>query len=246
VKSLLGLSYIDRAITDRLPIQWPTPFRPAKTNRFNRNLYRELNYVVNTSSHSARKCIKDLGEIKSKAGVQARKKFRKSFEKFAEAEESEPGQNLSDLGTSHTKPAADDDWSEYVRELYSIVCPVCCCSSSSDCGSSNFTANIALTRVERSRAERDGAVFNLFFSHRHLNEVGSFIQWRETRISVFLNRYVVRASQLSEVPNKDLVMERKLDTSNGQSASRSQPNTSAFWFASRLWVVSFSGFPTAA
>ncbi|KAH8747495.1 peptidase S8/S53 domain-containing protein [Diaporthe sp. PMI_573] len=158
----------------------------ATTRRFNRNSYPELNLILSGYSHNAKKHIKDLGEENPKYASD-RKRFQETLKKFAASQESQQGHSLSDLTTSHSKPHRDEDWSGYVQELHWTICRLCLCSSPEDCDVSCFRANFGLTRVDQPAAERDGVVFNIFFSHRHLDDPGDIMQWKETRISVVLS-----------------------------------------------------------
>ncbi|KAH6714536.1 hypothetical protein BKA61DRAFT_734979 [Leptodontidium sp. MPI-SDFR-AT-0119] len=156
-------------------------FQRKKPSTYRRSSYSNLEAIVRCSPPEKRngaiKCIKNLGEIRSRSKSH-REKLQAELENLGELTGDKSRECLSDLPTEGIK---DADWAEYVQELYSILGEACACSLAGDPG---YIANVGLTPIE-VKTEKDSVLFNLFISHLHAEE-DTFWGWRETQINVIL------------------------------------------------------------
>jgi hypothetical protein len=159
-------------------------FQRKKPFTFSRSSYSNLEAILRhlplEKRKGAIKCIKNLGEIRIRSSH--RQKLQAELEKLGELTGDKSRECLSDLPTEGIK---DTDWAEYVQELHSILGEACACSLAGDPG---FIANVGLTPIE-VETEKDSVLFSLFISHHHHHtDEDTFWVWRETQISVILQR----------------------------------------------------------
>ncbi|KAF2963128.1 hypothetical protein GQX73_g10440 [Xylaria multiplex] len=165
----------------RRSLQWPGALKPPPRSPFKRDNYPSLDRLVNGVQQTAKTNIRRLAKSTHERAPAEREKFQSSFRAFANAERNPRGPPLSDLVTASAKHVWYDNYTACLRLLHATLCR---CSPQADrCGGS-FTANIALTRIQRLEETKDDVPFDFFFLHRHPDSVGDM--WKEVRIRVFL------------------------------------------------------------
>lgn len=94
------------------------------------------------------------------------------------------GLPLAELLVSNSRPAAQDDYPEYLRLLHDVLCASLQVKDHEEC----YTANIGLTHVKQSGEANDEIPFDCFFLHRHLNSSEKTATWKQAQFRVFLQR----------------------------------------------------------
>ncbi|CZR58257.1 uncharacterized protein PAC_08148 [Phialocephala subalpina] len=164
-------------------VEWPSAVKVVPNKPFNRSSYTQLDRLVRGSQQAATTNIRKLAKSTNPRAPAEREKFQTSFKRFANTQKRPRGPPLSDLIILNPKPTENDGHPDCLEALYTTLSR---CSLPMDGCGGVFRANLALTRVERLKEEKDGVPFNLFFVHRHPQVVGDRWRWKEVRIRVFL------------------------------------------------------------
>ncbi|KAJ2980370.1 hypothetical protein NUW58_g47 [Xylaria curta] len=163
-----------------LSLQWPSALKRSPKTPFKPSDYPSLDDLVNSSQQTAKTNIQRLAKSKHQRAVTKREKFQTSFKAFANSERIPRGPSLSDLITTSTKPATDDNYTACLRLLHATLCQY---SHPSHCNGGSFMANVALTRVRQLEKTKEKVPFDFFFLHRHLNSGENM--WKRAQIRVF-------------------------------------------------------------
>jgi len=162
--------------------KWPAALIISKTSTFRRSNYSSLSSLLSGNHISTKKSINRLAT--STRASEHRNKFHQSFTRFARTR-SPRGPSLSDLITLGTEPTENTEYSACLHVLHETLKSV---SLQAEGCRGNFTANVALTSIEKLPDERDVIPFNLFFLHYH-PEASSQAMWKEVRVRVLLQRF---------------------------------------------------------
>ncbi|KAK6523154.1 hypothetical protein TWF694_006049 [Orbilia ellipsospora] len=159
--------------------KWPTYKKPKVPDS---QINRSFILALNEKPQYARDCIKRLAESMSNRGSEERKAFLKTFKMFANIKREPLGPEFSDLTSSSSKSSSNDETTECLQNLYSILCKTCLCAASAS--ESDFKVNVAPNVVAAPGS--DGMLIEIFFLHRHSSNEEN--EWKETQIRIFLER----------------------------------------------------------
>ncbi|TGJ75267.1 hypothetical protein EYR41_002205 [Orbilia oligospora] len=182
--------------------KWPSFKKPKVPD--SQIYHHRFILALNENPQHARDSIKRLAKSTSNDASEDRKKFLKTFKAFANTKSEPLEPEFSDLTASNPRPASNDETTECLQCLYSMLCQTCRCSVS--ISNSDFKVNIA-PDIVTAPAGSDGVLIELFFRHQHISSHEEN-EWKEAQIRVFLERSDVGNSTKK---SKSLVFARKGD-----------------------------------
>ncbi|KAF3094396.1 hypothetical protein TWF103_010590 [Orbilia oligospora] len=189
-------------VTSSVNLQWPSFKKPKVPD--SQIYHHRFILALNENPQHARDSIKRLAKSTSNDASEDRKKFLKTFKAFANTKSEPLEPEFSDLTASNPRPASNDETTECLQCLYSMLCQTCRCSVS--ISNSEFKVNIA-PDIVTAPAGSDGVLIELFLRHQHISS-NEENEWKEAQIRVFLERSDVGNSTKK---SKSLVFARKGD-----------------------------------
>ncbi|KAF3206925.1 hypothetical protein TWF106_000532 [Orbilia oligospora] len=192
-------------VTSSVNIQWPSFKKPKVPD--SQIYHHRFILALNENPQHARDSIKRLAKSTSNDASEDRKKFLKTFKAFANTKSEPLEPEFSDLTASNPRPASNDETTECLRCLYSMLCQSCRCSVS--ISNSDFKVNIAPDIVTAPPGS-DGVLIELFFRHQHISN-NEENEWKEAQIRVFLESVIRSDVGDSTKKSKSLVFARKGD-----------------------------------